>query len=151
MSRRLWLGGVGGAAVLSALIGVFFGFRVHETQSNTTTSSAATSPASPTHPATAATSAVISPGNVHLIEQALDSSDRQMQATALAVELRSVYLQSTQSMLPAGATLTIEPKTFQTSGDTAVVDAQTSIGKTFALRLVRENDSWLILYTVEES
>lgn len=144
MSKRVLVAGI--VAVL-ALAGGFFYLYRHAAGANASAAGAAVSAA----PWQAPAAKTISTGNVRLIERALDSDNRQTQATALATEIRTVYLQSGQSMLPPGTTVTIEAKTFKASDGAAVVQASSSIGKTFAIRLEWEHGSWLILYAVEES
>jgi hypothetical protein len=85
--------------------------------------------------------------DAHLLERALDSSSLRRQATALAPVLRGPFLSAARRLVPPGTTVIVEPKTFRSLGNAAVVHAETSGGQTYILRLVRQHKTWLILYT----
>ncbi len=55
-------------------------------------------------------------------------------------------------MLPSRTSITLEPRTFLISSedDTGVITAKTSGGQTYLLHLVREDGTWLLLYTEEQ-
>jgi hypothetical protein len=87
--------------------------------------------------------------NVAFLERTLNDPDPKVEATALATKVRSAFLSAGGSVLPTGVTLAIDPTTFKTEGDNAVVEAKTSDGQRYILRLLRENGDWLIFYTME--
>jgi hypothetical protein len=97
-----------------------------------------------------ADSGSMAPANVQLLERALDSSKLKTQATALAPLAREAFLQRNEPMLPTGVSVALAPATFKASGNAAVINATTSNGHTFTLRLARSGGQWLILYTMEQ-
>jgi hypothetical protein len=102
------------------------------------------------NPASAAT-ATIAPQNVSHLQKAIDAKTVQAQAQALQPELQAAFIQSGQSMLPAGTSVTIEAPTFQvtdkSTGDHATVNATTSSGSTFRLYLIKEEGTWYLVFT----
>jgi hypothetical protein len=102
-------------------------------------------------PSSSGTKLPLSGRNVRLLEHALDGASLRKQAAALAPVVRGPYIRHGQPMLPAGTKVTIESKTFKTAGQAAIVQAETSIGRAFTLRLVRDKQTWLILYTMASS
>jgi len=112
--------------------------------------STALSAKKPTDRIVAVHASVMPESNVQLLEHGLESSNVQVQAAVLTPAVRGDYLKVNQQIFPNGSTVTVEPKTFKSVGNAAIVMASTSFGKTFLLRLTRQSGGmWLIDYVLE--
>lgn len=85
-------------------------------------------------------------------ESALNSTDRNQQASIMTPELNAAYLAQNQSMLPDGGKVDLRPDTMTSSGNAAYVQADITAGgatNEYWLTLVRtdETSPWLLVNT----
>lgn len=149
MSRRLVIwSSVVVTAVILAIAGYFLFLQTGKPSGNG-------SPAGTTQPNEAIPSA-----DLQTLQNAINSSEKNDQASALATQPRELFSQQAQLLLPSGQQIYLEPSTSATNGNDGRVDATiltcetnsqcVPTGTHYTLRLIREIDGkWRILYLKE--
>lgn len=105
-----------------------------------------------TVPATSSVAPAFTKANANLLTQSLSSTDKAVQAKALAPQISSGQWDAS-TVLPRGATLTIDPSSFTTDQNglgyvNAAVNGSTTVN--FVLTLVYADGQWRIITTTQK-